>query len=321
MVAQLKRRCERLMKIGIFGTGGVGGYFGGLLAHAGHDVTFIARGEHLAAIKSSGLQIKSVNGDFTVHPAQATDNPETVGALDYVIVAVKHYQLAGSLSNLQPLVNTQTTLVPLLNGVDAHEQLIDSFGSESVVGGFCSLVSMVESPGIIRQESVLRKVVIGELDSKKTDRVEQLVQAWRESGAEAIHADDIHAAMWTKFLFISAFGGISSLSRSTSGEILGSTETRSLFIQAMEEVAALASAQDIAINADAVETAVSMLENFEPTATSSMQRDVADGNPFELEAFNGTIARLGRKLGIKTPVNDAIYALLRPALVRATRDT
>jgi 2-dehydropantoate 2-reductase len=309
------------MKIGIFGTGGVGGYFGGLLAHAGHDVTFIARGEHLAAIKSRGLQIRSVNGDFTVHPAQATDQPETVQALDYVIVAVKHYQLTGSLSSLQALVDTQSTLVPLLNGIDAHEHLIDAFGPEGVVGGFCSLVSMIESPGIIRQETELRRVVLGELDRTKTDRVERLVQAWRECGADAIHADDIHAAMWTKYLFISSFGGISSLSRATVGEILSCAETRSLFIQAMEEVAALAREQGIAIKADVVDSTVSMLENVEPTATSSMQRDVADENPFELEAFSGTIIRLGRELGIATPVNDAMYALLRPALDRAIRDS
>lgn len=305
------------MRIGIFGTGGVGGYFGGLLAHAGYDVTFIARGEHLKAIQTHGLQIKSVNGDFIVHPAQATDNPETVEALDYVIVAVKHYQLPGSISSLQALVDAQTTLVPLLNGVDAHEQLIDAYGSESVVGGFCSLVTLIEDPGVIRQESVLRRVVLGELDRSKSDRVEWLVQAWQKSGAEAIHAEDIHAAMWTKFLFISAFGGVASLSRSTAGEILSIAETRRLFIEAMEEVAALARAQDIAIQPDAVGSALSMLENFEPTATSSMQRDVADGNPFELEAFNGTIVRLGGELGIATPVNDAIYALLRPALDRA----
>ena len=320
MAARPKPRCEGSMKVAIFGTGGVGGYFGGLLANAGHDVTFIARGEHLTAIKSRGLQIKSVSGDFTVYPAQATDEPHSVHPLDYVIVAVKHYQLSDSLPSLQPLVGPQTTLVPLLNGVDTHEYLIDAFGPENVLGGLCSLVSMIEAPGIIRHETLLRRVVIGELDGKKTDRVERLVQAWRECGAEAVHADDIHIAIWTKFLFISSFGGVSSLSQATAGELMDCAETKALLIQAMEEVEALARKKGIELMPNVVESAILLIESLEPSATSSMQRDTAYGKPFELEAFTGTIVRLGRELDIATPVNNTIYALLSPALARAMKD-
>lgn len=308
------------MRVVIFGTGGVGGYFGGLLANAGHDLTFVARGKHLEAIQSHGLQVKSVNGDFTVYPAQATDNPQAIGPPDYVVVAVKHYQLDDILPDLQALVGPKSTVLPLLNGVDAHERLIEGLGPDGVVGGLCSLVTMIEAPGIIRQESALRRVVVGELDRKKSDRAERIVQAWRECGAEAIHADNIHVAIWTKFIFIAAFGGISALSQSTAGELIGCRETRSLLIQAMEEVESLARDQGIVLAPDAVDSAVSLLENFEPTATSSFQRDVADGKPFELEAFSGIITRLGRELGVETPVHNSIYALLRPALDRAMGD-
>lgn len=305
------------MRLGVFGTGGVGGYFGGLLARAGHDVTFIARGDHLAALQSTGLQVKSVNGDFNLHPVRATDDPSAVGPLDYLIVAVKHYQLVDALDGIREMVSPQTTVVPLLNGVDAHLHLMGVIDPARVVGGLCSIVSMVEAPGIIRQESSLRRIVVGELNCTKSDRVEAIVQAWVDCGAEAIHADDIHVAMWTKFLFIASFGSVSSLSRSTAGELLGCVDTRALLVGAMQEVEALAREQGIKLEPNAVDAAVSLLENFEPTATSSMQRDVAEGRPFELEAFSGTIVRLGRELGLATPEHQTMYALLKPALDRA----
>lgn len=305
------------MRIAIFGTGGVGGYFGGLLAHAGHEVTFIARGDHLRAIQSKGLQVKSVNGDFHAHPAQATDDPATVGPVEYVVVAVKHYHLDQAAPAMRPLVGDGTTVVPLLNGVDAHEHLIPVLGADAVVGGLCSLVSLVEAPGVIRQETKLRRVVVGELDRTRSERVERLVQAWAETGAEAIHAEDIHVAMWTKFLFITSFGGVGSLARCNMGRLLGTPETRALFLESMREVEAVARARGVALPPDVVDKMLAMAEGFEPTATTSMQRDVADGKPFELEAFSGTVVRMGAAAGVPTPVHTHFYALLKPALLRA----
>jgi len=205
------------MKIAIFGAGGVGGYFGGLLARAGHEVTFIARGAHLKAMQEHGLTIKSPYGDFSL-PVQVTDRIDEVGIVDYVIVAVKHYHLQDAVSDLKPLVSRQTTIIPLLNGVDAHEHLIRILGPGLIVGGLSSLVSMIESPGVIRHESQLRRIVVGELDGHKSERVEKIIQAWVDCGIEAIHSDDILAAIWTKFLFIASFGGVTSLSCATAGE-------------------------------------------------------------------------------------------------------
>lgn len=306
------------MKIAIFGSGGVGGYFGGLLADAGHDVTFIARGDHLAAMRSHGLQVLSVNGDFNVVPVQATDNPAEVGPVDYVIVALKHYHLPDAIPQINALVGPGTTVVPLLNGVDAHEVLGKTIGEGHLVGGLCSLVSMIESPGVIRQLSNLRRVVIGELDRTHSERVERLVQAWAACGTEAIHAEDIFVAIWTKFTFIASFGGITSLARVNAGELMGNDEIRQLFIEAMEEVEALARAQGIQLTPDVIESLTAFAESFEPAATSSMQRDVAGGNPFELEAFSGKIVRLGQELSVPTPVHRMVYGLLKPALNRAS---
>lgn len=313
---EIPARNERL-KIAVFGAGGVGGYFGALLAQVGHQVHFIARGPHLQAMREGGLKILSPHGDFTLQPVEVTEWPGEIGPVEYLIVAVKHYQLGEALAALPPLVGQGTTVVPLLNGVDAHEILAEALGREYVIGGLCSIVSMIESPGVIRQESQLRRIVLGELDRSPSERVERLVRAWQETGVEAIHAEDIHAAIWSKFLFIASFGGISSLSRANAGEMLAVPETRELLRRAMAEVAMLAIARGVSLPEDAVDRAMALLEGFEPTATSSMQRDVEAGRPFELEAFSGTIARLGASSGVPTPIHSALYALLRPALDRA----
>ncbi len=305
------------MKIAVFGSGGVGGYFGGLLANAGHDVTFIARGEHLKALQDSGLQVFSINGDFTVSPAKATDDPNEVGPADYVIVGLKHYHLPQAAPQIKPLVGTNTTVVPLLNGVDAHDYLIEALGSESVVGGLCSLVSMVEAPGVIRQPSKLNRVVVGELDRTKSERVEKIVQAWSDAGTEAIHTGDIYVAMWTKFLFIASLGGVSSLANATLGEIHSRAETRQTLTEAMTEIETLARAQGIDLAPDVVDSALALTDGFEPSSTSSMQRDVAAGRPFELEAFSGKITHLGEEIRIDTSIHRTIYALLLPILDRA----
>jgi 2-dehydropantoate 2-reductase len=306
------------MKIAIFGAGGVGGYFGGLLARGGHEVTFIARGDHLRAIQENGLRvISTTNGGFTVYPARATRDPLEVGQVDYVVVAVKHYHLVEVAPQIKPLLGPKTTVVPLLNGVDAYEILVEFLGPEPVVGGLCSLVSMVESPGVIRQPSKLQRVVVGELDRTRSERVERIVRAWEECGAEAVHPEDIYVAIWNKFVFIAPFGGVSALARANIGEIRDCRPTRELFIEAIREAVSLARAQDIRLAPDIVEKTVAFTESFEPTATSSFQRDVAAGNLFELEAFSGKIVKLGSGLGVPTPVHQAIYALLLPVLVRA----
>lgn len=305
------------MRIVVFGTGGVGGYFGGLLARAGHDVTFMARGDHLAAIQSVGLRVKSVHGDFAIQPAAATDDPGSVGPVDYVIVAVKYYGLAAAAPGVAKLVGRETTVVPLLNGIDAHEILEGHVPRQALVGGLCSVVSMIESPGVIRQESQFRSIVVGELDLQRSDRVERLIQAWKECGAEATHTDDIYAAMWNKLIFIASFGGVGSLARANAGEIQASPDTRQLIVEAAKEVEAVARAEGVDLAGDASDQAIGIFDKLGATLTSSMQRDVAAGSLFELEAFSGTVVRRGLRRGVPTPVHRTVYGLLLPALKRA----
>jgi 2-dehydropantoate 2-reductase len=305
------------MRIAILGAGGVGGYFGALLAQAGHDVTFLARGKHLRAMQDQGLQVKSPHGDFVVNPVKATARPAEVGPVTYVVVAVKRYQLEAAAASMAPLVGPGTTVAPLLNGVDAHQALIGALGPEPVIGGLCSIVSMVERPGLIRQESELRRVVLGELDGRQSERVEQLVRAWRECGVEAIHSEDIHRSMWTKFLFIASLGGVSSLGRATMGEIRAQDATIALLRDAMWEVASVAQALGVEVGEEEIRGAMQLVAQFEASATSSMQRDVVEGRPFELEAFSGTVVRKGAAAGVETPVHRAMYALLLPALAKA----
>lgn len=308
------------MRICILGAGGVGAYFGGLVGEAGHEVCVIARGQHLKAIRRNGLVIESVNGDFRIQPAVASEDPGEIGPVDYVILGVKHYQLDEAGLLLPPLVGPETTVVPLLNGVDAHEHIMKFVAADRVVGGLCSIVSMIASPGIIRQESQLRRVVVGELDGSRSERVSRLIEIWDQAGAEAVQPDNIHSAMWRKFLFIASFGGVSSLARANAGRILTVPETKAIFVSAMREVHALAEAEGVDLAPTAVDDGLAILQAFEPTSTSSMQRDVEAGRMFELEAFSGTIVRRAG-VDVPVPVHAAIYALLLPRLRAAAGDT
>jgi 2-dehydropantoate 2-reductase len=305
------------MKIAIVGTGGVGGYFGGLLAKAGSDVTFLARGDHLRAIREHGLQVRSVHGDFHIHPARAEQDPAEVGPVDYVVVAVKTYHLEAAAKTLAPLVGASTTVVPLLNGVEAGEILKRHLPSQAVVGGLCALVTYIEAPGVIRQESQQRRLVVGEWQGGPSERLSWLVDAWKAHGVDAALSPDIEAALWTKFLFIASMGGITALARATIGAVRSDEETRTLLRLAFREVEAVARARGVRLAVDVVQTTMDFVDGLEHTATTSMQRDVVAGRPFELEAFSGKVVKLGREAPLPTPIHAAMYALLRPQLAGA----
>ena len=304
------------MKILVAGTGGVGGYFGGLLARAGHDVAFLARGAHLEAIRRDGLKVRSVHGDFEIRPA-ASDLPEDLPEPECVLVAVKHYDLQTTARQLHAVVGEDTIVVPLMNGVDAHEVLQLELGPGRIAAGTCSVAARIEAPGVIRQESRLRRVVMGAPDARPMEALSVLVTAWRDCGVEADQTPDILAALWSKFIFIASFGGVTALARSTAGEVRASPTTRAVLLEAMREVERVGRAVGARLAQDAVEQAMEVVEALEPGVTSSLQRDVADNRRFELEAFSGTIVRLARKHTIDVPVHTAIYGLLRPMLTRA----
>ena len=300
------------MRIAIFGTGGVGGYFGGRLAQLGEDVTFIARGEHLRAIKEKGLRVDTRDGDFVIHPAAATDNVSDVGAVDLVILGVKAWQVPEAAQAIKPLVGPNTVVLPLQNGVDAASQLVATLGSDSVVGGLCRIVSFVVEPGHIRHAGFTPSVIIGELDNRRTDRIVTLEQLFKRAGLEISIATDIQVALWTKFLFIASFSGVGAMANAPAGVIRTDPQWRAQMLRAMQEIYALAHARGINLPANSIDTVTASVDALPEDATSSMQRDIAAGKPSELESQNGAVVRMAHEAGIEVPTHALIYQTLRP---------
>ena len=301
------------MKIAIFGVGGVGGYFGGRLAQAGVDVTFVARGNHLRTMQERGLRVDSTHGDFILESVKATDNPVNIGIVDTVILAVKAWQLPEAAEAIAPMVGTDTRIVPIQNGVDAPRQLADVFGTDRVLGGFCRIVSYIVAPGHIRQAAGAPYVAFGELDNRRSQRVERLRQTFDQ--AEGLTVDvpaDILAAMWWKFLSISSWSGMGALTRMPVGAWRSVPETRQMWQQALQEVFDVATGQGIALMDDAIDRATTYVDNLAPDATASMQRDIMAGRPSELASLNGAVVRLGNEVSVETPVHQFIYHSLLP---------
>ncbi len=310
------------MRIVIFGTGGVGGYFGGRLAQAGEDVTFIARGRHLAAMQGSGLRVDSIAGDFTLPTVQATADLATLTEVDVVIVTTKAWQVEEAALAIRPILNESTFVVPLQNGVEAPQQLQSILGEERVLGGFCRVISYIEQPGHITHTGGEPFVAFGELDGTSSERAERLQAAFSHCQGLTVEVPaDIEAAMWGKFLQISAWSAIGALTRVPVGVWREMTETRQMWVNAMREVLAVAQAHNINLTEADVEQAIAWIDKLEPTATASMQRDIMEGRPSELNTLCGGVVRLGLKAGVNTPVNSFLYHTLLPQEMHARNQT
>jgi 2-dehydropantoate 2-reductase len=305
------------MRIAIFGTGGVGGYFGGRLAQAGEDVTFIARGENLRAIQTKGLTVDSPIGDFTIRPAKVTDSFAEIGAMDLIIVSVKAWQVTDAARAIKPFVLPTTTVLPLQNGVDAVSKLTAELGDEIVIGGLCRIVSFLIEPGHIRHAGFTPSIVIGELDNRRSDRVLAIADTLNHAGVEATIATDIDAALWTKFLFIASFSGVGAIADAPAGVLRTNTQLRAQIVRAMEEISTLAHARGVRLPPDAIEKALAGIDALPENATSSMQRDIAAGRPSELESQNGAVVRMAKETGVAVPTHELIYAKLRSLEERA----
>ncbi len=299
-------------RIVVFGAGAVGGYFGGRLAHAGHHVTFIARGAHLDAIRRNGLQISSPTGDFVATPATATDDTSSVGVADVVLVGVKAGAVSGLAAALQPLIGAHTVVVPLQNGVEAASDLMVAVGSERVIGGLCRIAASVTAPGQIVHVGITPTVVLGEMDGSQSARVELVAARLRSADVAVEISDDIQAALWEKFLLIAPWGGLGGATRVPLDVLCSAPETRRLLEAAMTEVAALAAAHGVTLAADIVSRTLEFLDAVPSGGTASMQRDLMARRPSELDTQTGTIVRLGRKRGVDTPVNTFLYDCLAP---------
>ena len=300
------------MRIAVYGAGGVGGYFGGRLAESGQDVTFIARGAHLDAIRRDGLQVASPKGDFVVHPASATDDPSTVGLVDLVLVGVKAGQVSDIAPDIRSMVGPETVVVPLQNGVEAPADLVAGLGQKPVLGGLCRILASITGAGRITHGGVEPTIVIGELGVSTSARVGRLRGVLDEAGVSVEVPDDIHSALWLKFLLVTPWGGLGALTRVPLDVLCGTSETKRLLEQAMSEVRALAVAHEVTLPADVVDKTVTLLADLPPGTIASMQRDIMARRPSELEAQTGSIVRLGREKRVPTPVNRFIYSCLLP---------
>jgi len=301
------------MKIAVFGIGGVGGYFGGKLTQTPHDIIFIARGEHLEAIRNHGLEIESDQNETIVNPTLATDNPSEVGEVDVVIVATKAWHVPSASEQMKPMIGTNTIVVPLLNGVEAPIQLSKALGAKHVLGGFCRVMSHKPEAGRIVQGGIIPSIAFGEQDGTQSERVQMLREIFESVGVQVQVTDHILSAMWQKLLFISAFGGVGAITRQPAGILRSLPETRSLVIQAMQEVKAVAEASNVPMSKDAVEQGLAFLDTVPEDGTASMQRDIMNGLPSELDAQNGAVYRLGRNANTPTPINEFIYHALLPS--------
>jgi len=305
------------MRIAVFGTGGVGGYFGGRLAQAGEDVVFIARGDHLQALRTHGLRVDSVKGDFVLKPVQATDDPAEVGVVDVILVGVKAWQVSEAADAMRPLVRPETFVVPLQNGLEAPAQLAEVLGHRHVVVGLCGIMSFIAGPGHIRHARMEPFVKFGEMDNRPSERIEQLHQAFARAGENVEIPADVQAALWMKFLFVSPMGGVGAITRAPVGVWRSLPETRQMAEQGLQEVIALARARDIALPEDAMETVMAMFDSLPPEGTPSMQRDLMEGRPSELDAQIGVMVRFGQEAHVATPLYTFMYHSLLPMELRA----
>ena len=306
------------MRIAVFGAGGVGGYFGGRLAQAGEDVVFIARGPHLEAIQREGLRVESVDGDFAVRPANATSEPRQAGPADAVLLGVKAWQVKEAARQLRPLLDRGGFVVPLQNGVEAADELATELGPERVVGGFCKIFSFVSGPGRIRHSGVAPRIEFGERDGRRSERVDHLRAAFeRAAGLSVGTPGDIVAALWEKFLFIAPLSGVGAVTRMPAGVLRSVPESREMLESAMKEVFDLARARGIGLRKDAVARTLAYVDGLPADGTASMQRDILEGHPSELDYQTGAVVRLARAAGVAAPVNEFIYRALLPGERRA----
>ena len=295
------------------GVGAVGGYFGGRLAVGGEDVTFIARGATLEALRTRGLVVESVLGDFRVEPAVATDDPAAIGEVEVVLFGVKAWQIESAARSARPLFGAETCALPLQNGVEAPEILARVVGRERVLGGLCKIFAQVGEPGLVRHLGVEPSIDFGELDDRPSRRVAALQDAFDKAGVRARTPANIGAAMWEKFLMIVPTSAVGAVTRVTLGRVREEPASRHLLEESMREIWRLARARGVPVRDEAVERTLEFIDGLPYEATASMQRDIEAGRPSELEAQAGAVVRLAAESGVDVPVNAFLYAALVPA--------
>ena len=299
------------------GVGGVGGYYGARLAAAGREVVFVTRGAALAALRRDGLRVDSVRGDVWVRDVVATDDPSGEAPVDAVLLAVKTWQVAEACEAARPRLGPGTVVVPLQNGVDAPSLAARVVGGGRVLPGTVKVFAETVGPGHVQHGSGPGTVTVGEWAGGPSARLARLGQALDVPGVESEPVDDVWAALWTKFLFVAPLGAVGAVTRAPVGVLRSEPETRALLVRAMREAEAVGRARGVALAPDVVDRMLAFLDAHDPSSTTSLHRDVVAGRPSELEAWPGAVVRLGREVGVPTPVNGALYDVLLPLERRA----
>ena len=305
------------MKALVMAAGAVGGYFGSVLARGGNEVRFIARGDNLRAIRERGLSIRSVtSGDFSIR-APVSDSVDGSWLPDLVLFCVKSYHNSKAIDCIAPAVGPDTAILTLQNGIGSGDDLAAAFGAERVMLGAAYVEAAHPAPGIFEEHGGTCRIVFAEPDSRKSPRSGSILKTLRASGIDAEISDDIDRALWAKLVFICGLSGMTCITRSSFAEVMNTPQTADLALNVIEEVAAVARASGVNLDADIVESTMESFRKDRDDLISSMYDDLEAGRPLELANLNGKVSALGSGLGVPTPANDFITACLTPALNRA----
>jgi 2-dehydropantoate 2-reductase len=300
------------MRIAVVGAGGVGAGFGTALAKAGGDVTFIARGAHLAAMKNAGLKVESPRGDSHLVPTQATDDPAAVGPVDIVLFCVKLWDVESAGKHIKSLVGPQTAVIPLQNGVDAPERLALILGKQAIMGGVAQISASIVAPGVIRQVGTFMRMIFGELDGSRSKRGEAFLELCKKAGFDAELSDHILTELWMKFILLATNASVVALARQPIGKLRDDPDMKPQFVAAYNEVIAVGKARGVKLPADALDKMLAFNAGAPPTMKPSMALDLERGNRIELPWLGGKVVELGRQLGVPTPTHALMYAALKP---------
>jgi 2-dehydropantoate 2-reductase len=299
------------MRIAVIGAGGIGAIYGASLAKAGADVIFVARGAHLAAMRERGLKIEGDRGEMHVSPAHATDDPSGVGPVDVVLFCVKLWDVESAGAAIRPIVGPKTAVIPLQNGVDAHERLIPVLGREAVMGGTAFVTGSIIAPGVVRQTGAYQRMTFGELDGTISPRGKRLAELCAAAGFEGILSPDVLVPLWDKFTMLVPLANVNALTRAPLGKYRADPDSWSLVEGSVHETVAVGRAEGVNLAPDAADKAIALIRSMPDHHMTSMGNDLLRGNRLELPWFAGKVVELGRKHGVATPVNSLVYAALK----------
>src|SRR5262245_5339756 len=299
------------MRIAVMGSGGVGGLFGGRLAHAGADVTFIARGAHLAALRDHGLLIENeTQGNLHLPKVEASDRIETIGAVDLVLIGVKLWDTEAAARLVKPLVGPETAVLSLQNGVIKDDILRRVFGERAVMGGVGYVATHIARPGVIRQIGSIQRMIFGEYDGRCSARAEALLEVALKGGIQAELSTDIRRSIWEKYVFLVGLSATTSTMRTNIGPIRENPQTRTFLLDIMKEVVSVGRALGITLPEDYAQQRLAFADTVPHGMTSSLYHDLERGNPLEVEWLSGGVVKLGEQVGVPTPANRAVWDIL-----------